>query len=126
MRKFRVSEAETRRPLLSEVVAAERTMARLLGLMGRRGLEGDAGLYLPRCSRIHTCFLLFPIDVVYLDEAKKVKRIVAPLKPWRLSWCRGADSVLEAAAGWAERVGLREGAQIAFEDTSQARSDEPC
>ena len=121
MRRFRVLDAETGRCLLSEAAGAEGIVECFLGLMGKRGLQPHAGLHLPRCSSIHTCFMLFPIDVVYLDRAKKVKRIVAGMKPWRLSWCRGADSVLEAAAGWAETVGLVEGAQIAFEDDDEKR-----
>jgi len=117
MRTFRVLDAETGRCLLSDVEEAEGVVERFLGLMGRRGLQPQAGLHLPRCSSIHTCFMLFPIDVVYLDRAKVVKKIVAGMKSWRLSWCPGADSVLEAAAGWAQKVGLAEGAQVAFEDS---------
>ena len=117
MRTFRVLDAETGRCLLSSVEAAEGVMQRFLGLMGRHGLKTQAGLHLPRCSSIHTCFMLFPIDVVYLDREKKIKKIVAGMKSWRLSWCRGADSVLEATAGWAQKVGLAEGAQVVFEDS---------
>ena len=60
-------------------------------------------------------FMRFPIDVVYLDRDDRVRKIVAGLKPWRLSWCPRARSVIEAPAGWARQVGLERGAQVVFE-----------
>ena len=121
MRRLRVVEAGSRRCLLPEVQAADRFLARLLGLIGRRRLECGAGLYLPRCRSIHTFFVRFPIDVVYLDGNRTIKKVVAGLKPWRLSWCRGADSVLEAAAGWVAQAGLTEGMQVDFEQVQETR-----
>lgn len=119
MRKLRLLEAGTKRCLLAEVEAAEGVVERFLGLMGRRKLEPSSGLLLLHCASIHTCFMLFSIDVLYLDRANVVRKIVAGMKPWRLSWCPGAASVLEAAAGWAESVGLAKGVQFEFEDTGQ-------
>jgi hypothetical protein len=62
---------------------------------------------------IHTCFMSFPIDAVFLDAGLKVVRVCPALKPWRFSpWVAGAKSVLELAAGRA--AGLAPGDQLEF------------
>ena len=120
MRTFRLLEAQTGRCLLEKVEAAERLLDRFMGLMGRSGLEPGAGMYLPGCSSIHMFFMRFPIDAVYLDRQNRVRKIVRRLKPWRLSCCLRAHSVIEAAAGWADEVGLAKGTQLAFEPCKEA------
>jgi len=114
MHTFTVIMESTKRTILQEVNTADRFLSRLLGLMGRRHLPQGHALWLPRTDSIHTCFMRFPIDVIYLDSRQRVKKIVSAMKPWRLSWCAGADSVLEAPAGWAEAVGLRKGEKLRF------------
>lgn len=97
---------------MPRVKMAESFMPRLLGLMGRSGLEEGTGMYFPRCSSIHMLFMRFAIDAVYFDSDKEVVKIVSNLKPWRFSWCPGASSVLEAPAGWADQVRLTRGTSV--------------
>ena len=73
--------------------------SRMRGLLGRRGLEDGEGILLRPASSVHTWFMLFPIDVVFLDRDLRVLRVVPQLPPWRAVWRRGAASVLELAAG---------------------------
>lgn len=77
--------------------------ARLRGLLGRRWLPAGEGLLLGPCASVHTCFLRFPIDVVFLDRDGRVLRVVEHLRPWRLTGHRGARSVLELSAGETRR-----------------------
>ena len=121
MSRLRLVETQSGRCLMEDVTPAVRVMQRFLGLMGRSTLAPGTGMYFPRCSSIHMFFMRFPIDAVYLDKAGRVRKIVRGLKPWRLSWCPGGDSVLEAPAGWAQQVGLDVGMQVAFEETAEAR-----
>jgi len=118
MRNLRLIERATGRCLLEKVGVAETVMSRFLGLMGRKGLEPGTALYIPACSSIHMFFMRFAIDAVYVDEELKVRKIVARLRPWRLSWCRAAYGVLEAPAGWAEQVALREGVRLSLEEAT--------
>ena len=72
---------------------------RMRGLLGRRRLDDGEGILLRPASSVHTWFMLFPIDVVFLDRDLAVLRVVPRLRPWRAVWRRGAAAVLELAAG---------------------------
>lgn len=76
------------------------------GLLGRRDLAQGEGLLLRPASSVHTFFMRFPIDVVFLDRDFTVVGIRKALPPWRVVGRRGSQSVLELAAGEAERVDL--------------------
>ena len=58
---------------------------------------------------MHTHFMRFPIDVVFLDSGWRIVSVVAALRPWRLAAVKSAVSVLELAGGESERLGLSEG-----------------
>jgi uncharacterized membrane protein (UPF0127 family) len=84
-------------------------LSRMRGLLGRAGLGGDEGILLRPAGSIHTAFMRFPIDVVFLDADMTVKRVVQELPPWRTAMARRAKSALELRAGEAARRGLRPG-----------------
>lgn len=72
--------------VLAEQVELARTFcARLVGLMGRKNLAPGAALLLEPCPQIHTCFMRFDIDVVFLDVHNRVVAVVENSKPWRMS-----------------------------------------
>jgi uncharacterized protein len=82
---------------------------RLKGLLGKAGLPQGEGLLFPRTRSVHTHFMRFPIDVVFLDDALRVVSIAPRLRPWRMASARDASATLELAAGECERVGLAVG-----------------
>jgi hypothetical protein len=90
-------------------VVADSFRLRLRGLLGRRDVGSDEGLLLVGSPSIHTTFMRFPIDVVFLDRDWKVVRIRHRLRPWRVAWARGAVAALELPAGAAAASGVREG-----------------
>ncbi len=90
-----------------QVIPATRFWQRLGGLLVRAPLATGQALHLEPCNSVHTCFMRYAIDVVFLDAQGRVMKIVPHLAPWRLSGCRGAHSCLELRAGEAERLGLR-------------------
>jgi uncharacterized protein len=85
------------------------------GLLGRRSLPWDEGLWLEPAGSVHTWFMRFPIDVVFVDRELRIVRIVESLPPWRMAAKRGARSALELPAGAAERCGLAEGDVLRLE-----------
>jgi uncharacterized protein len=96
--------------LAREVRLARSMWARFWGLMGRGSLADGHGVWIRPCSSVHTFFMRFPIDVIFLDRSNRVVKIVPAMKPWRTALGgRDAHSVLELNAGIAEGVDLRTG-----------------
>lgn len=86
--------------LVSQVELANTFWARLKGLMFRKTLAQDTGLLLDPCPQIHTCFMRFSIDVVFLDNTNRVVAVLEDLKPWRMSkFYRKSQRALEVAGG---------------------------
>ena len=55
---------------------------RMRGLIGRRGLARGTGMLILRCNAIHTFFMSFPIDAVFLDRNDQVVKVVRDIRPW--------------------------------------------
>ncbi len=66
------------------------------GLLGRARLAPGEGLWILPCEAVHTFFMQFPIDLVYLDRRNRIRKIRSAVPPWRLSACLTAHSVLRA------------------------------
>jgi len=96
-------------PVCERCLLAETPLTRLKGLLGRRGLEQGEGLLLRPASSIHTFFMRFPIDAVWVDRDLNVLDVSHEVAPWRTAACKGAKGVVEMAAGEARRVGLTAG-----------------
>src|SRR5919108_5834494 len=95
-------------------------MARLRGLLGKRGLRAGEGLLLTPAPSIHTWFMRFPIDAVFLDGDLRVLAVRSELRPWRVAGKRGARAVLELGAGEAGRLGLEPGADLRLRERQAA------
>ncbi|MGZ8793630.1 MAG: DUF192 domain-containing protein [Gaiellaceae bacterium] len=87
-------------------VVADSPASRMRGLLGRSELRPGEGLLLRPASSIHTWFMRFPIDAVFLDRDLRVVGISNDLRPWRATGRRGAKAVLELPAGEIGRRGL--------------------
>jgi uncharacterized membrane protein (UPF0127 family) len=105
---------EDGRVVCGRVEVARSLGARTKGLLGRGHLDPGEGLLIEKTSSIHTWFMRFPMDAVYLDKNMKVKRIVPAIKPYRISWAPGARFVLELAAGEAERARIEVGGRLSW------------
>ncbi|TDM04865.1 MAG: DUF192 domain-containing protein [Ideonella sp. MAG2] len=93
---------------------ADTFWSRLKGLMLKPTMGSEEGLLITRCDSIHTCFMRFAIDVVYLDRTATVVRLASKLKPWRFHLGgRTAVHTLELSAGAIERLGIRVGDSLA-------------
>jgi hypothetical protein len=91
---------------------ADHLLARMRGLLGRRRLERDEGLLLKPAPSVHTFFMRFPIDAVFLDRDGSVLKVRSHLRPWRVAGARGAHATLELAAGEAARRGIDQGDRL--------------
>ena len=88
---------------------ADDLVSRTVGLLGRRSLERGGGLLISRTGSVHMFFMRFAIDVVFVDRAWTIVKIVPNLKPWRIAMARRAKSTLELPAGSAASLGLEPG-----------------
>jgi len=106
----------TRDTVLGEAVdVADTSAKRRTGLLKHRRLEPGEGLWISPCESVHTFFMKFPIDLVYLDKHRKVRKVRNAVPAWRVSACLVAESVLELPAGRAQQTGTRAGDMLAFE-----------
>jgi uncharacterized protein len=97
-------------------VIADRPLARMRGLLGRgQELAAGEGLLLKPAPSIHTWFMRFAIDAVFLDRDLAIIGIEENLGPWRTSGRRGARAVLELRAGESRRRGIKRGDRLAIE-----------
>ncbi len=88
-----------------EVRLARTFLERTLGLMGKKSMVEGSTLWIQGsrfipCNSIHTCFMNFSIDAVFVDRELKVRAVYRDLKPWRMTApVRGAQSVFELPGG---------------------------
>jgi uncharacterized protein len=88
---------------------ADKPHTRMRGVIGWKCLRQGEGVLIRPSSSVHTAFVRFPIDAVFLDKQMRVISISPELKPWRLAWARRARAVLELAAGECSRLGVETG-----------------
>jgi uncharacterized membrane protein (UPF0127 family) len=92
-----------------EVMRTSNAWERGRGLLGRKPLEMGQGLWISPCNSVHGFGMGYALDLVYLDKGLRVLKPVADFRPWRLSWCLGASSVLELPAGSINDFGIQSG-----------------
>jgi uncharacterized protein len=77
------------------------------------GLEPDRALVIEPCSSIHTFFMRFPIDVVFIDRDSRVLKVAECVKPWRvLLGGKGAHAAVELAGGVLAGAAIKVGDQL--------------
>lgn len=85
--------------LVGTVWLADDWVGRLRGLLGRAPLAAGEGLLLEPCDGVHTCWMRYPIDVLFLDRNRRVLGWRECVPPWRACRQGGARSTLELHAG---------------------------
>lgn len=105
-------------------VVADRAFPRMRGLLGRRTLPAGEGLLLRPAPSIHTAFMRFAIDAVFLDSEMRIVKLAAHLRPWRTAAASRARAVLELSDGEIARRVLEVDAQLTVLDHA-VRSPHP-
>lgn len=97
--------------ILENIKFADTFFNRLIGLMGKSKLNSDEGLIIRPCNSIHTFFMKFNIDVVFVDSDFIIVDVYLDLAPWKISKIYGnAEFVIEGKAGSLAK--LKKGNQI--------------
>jgi uncharacterized membrane protein (UPF0127 family) len=100
--------------LATRLEVADSGPKRNKGLLGRKGLAAGEGLWIIPCESVHTFFMQFPIDLVYLDRKHVIKKVRESVPPWRISACFSAHSILELPSGTIRSTETRTGDTLEF------------
>lgn len=77
-----------------QIFIADTFLKRFLGLMGKT--DSGYGMLITPCNSIHTCFMRYDLDILFLDKENRIVEIVKGIKPWRMTKIiKAAHSVLE-------------------------------
>jgi uncharacterized membrane protein (UPF0127 family) len=90
---------------------------RLVGLLGRERLDPGEGLWIEPCSSVHTWFMRFPLDVLFLDREGVVVAVHPDLPPFRTTPIhRRARAALELPVGTLAATGTLPGDRVSLRD----------
>jgi uncharacterized membrane protein (UPF0127 family) len=123
--KYRVRNITRGTSIGDDIDTAETSAQRRTGLLKHRKLDEGAGLWIIPCEAVHTFFMKFPIDLIYLDREHRVRATVRELVPWRFSMCLPAHSILELPAGTIDRTKTRKGDRLAMERAGEVTAGNP-
>lgn len=113
--KLRIFNETRNTRLTDRADLADTGQKRRTGLLNHTALQPGEGLWIAPCEAVHTIGMKFPIDVVFLDKKRRVKKIRAAMPKWKLSMCLTAHSVLELPAGMCAETLTAVGDQLKFE-----------
>ncbi len=112
--------------LALRVKVADSVLGRLIGLLGRRSLNPDGGVWIVPANSIHTVGMLFSFDVVMIDKDFKVVSLTEMVKPFRIILPkRRAESVIELPAHTIFRSRTEIGDQLLLDRYEARRVSEP-
>ena len=77
-------QSDDGRVLAESVRVADTFWRRLVGLQGRRSLPAGEVLWLSKCTSVHTAWMRFAIDVIFLDDQMRVLEVRPAVRPWRI------------------------------------------
>jgi uncharacterized protein len=104
--------------LATRLEVAATSQKRGKGLLGRTGLLPGEGLWIIPCESVHTFFMKFPIDLIYLDRRNRIRKVRSAVGAWRVSACFSARSVLELPAGTIRSTKTQRGDILEFASAS--------
>lgn len=108
---------KTRETFLAfRVAVADSILGRLIGLLGKRSLQPDSGVWIVPSNAVHTIGMLFSFDLVLIDKDFKVVGLRELVRPFTVTWPNHrAESVLELPAHSIFRSRTQVGDQLLIE-----------
>jgi uncharacterized membrane protein (UPF0127 family) len=114
---FSVRNADRGTVLATRAKLASSFVSRFFGLMGRKRVDEGGGLLLTRSSSIHSFFMRFRFDAVFISKEDRVVKIVPAMRQWWVAFGgKGARDVLELPAGVAAATGTQPGDLLVYEE----------
>lgn len=123
LRVFSVRNVDRGTVVATNARLASSFASRFFGLMGKKSVADGGGILMTRSASIHSFFMRFRFDAIFLDRDNRVVKVVPSMRQWSIAFGgRGAKDTLELAAGAAERSGTVAGDVLAFEEPLNASS----
>jgi len=97
---------------------AGESASRRRGLLGRDRLDEGQALVIVPCGAVHTFFMRFAIDVLFVAKDGRVVKCAHDVKPWRIAAALTAHAAIETSAGTLRRCGTRRGDRLILEPVS--------
>lgn len=116
--RLRVANLTRNTVLATCMEVADTAAKRNKGLLGRERLAPGEGLWIRPCEAVHTFWMRFPIDLVYLDRKNGIRKLVSALPPWRMSACLLAHSILELPSGTIRETKTQRGDTLDFSEVT--------
>ena len=114
---MRITNSTRGSELARQARRADTFLTRLVGLLGRSSLNPGEALLIQPCSSVHTAFMRFTIDVVYIDKEGKVVKTAPNMRPFRVGGVfKPSCSVIELPKGTIEATRTAPGDEIAFSE----------
>jgi uncharacterized membrane protein (UPF0127 family) len=101
--------------LLPEVSLTTSPWDRMRGLLGRSEPNSQQGFLIKPCNMVHTAFMRYPIDVIFMDKLGRILAIHEKLSPWKIAICLKAKMVLELRSGSVKNLKLGLSEQLLWE-----------
>lgn len=99
-KNYTIENLTTQKLIAKELKLANNFFTRLKGLLGTAPLKSQEGLLISPCQQIHTHFMSYSVDVIFLDRNMQVIDIVHEMNPWKISkFYKNAYYVLELQVG---------------------------
>jgi uncharacterized membrane protein (UPF0127 family) len=116
MKAVKVNPGGRKEIIAAGVIKADSFLSKLFGLIIRKKLKSGEGFLIGNCSSIHTFWMRYTIDVVFLDKKNLVLATYHNVKPFRATpFIKNACSVLELKSGAVKRTSLKVGDLVNFE-----------
>ena len=112
MTKLKATNTTRGTILADRADVADTSAKRRQGLLKHTGLAPGEGLWIVPCEGVHTFFMKFPIDVVFLNKQRKILKIRPRMGRSRIALSLRAHSVLELPAGRLAETGTQKGDQL--------------
>jgi uncharacterized protein len=109
---FRLENERTGGTVASTLEPAFDSLTRRHGLLRRDRLDPGVAIVLAPCAAIHTFFMRFPIDVVFVAKDGTIVKVCSNVRPWRAAIAFGAFAAIELAAGGADASGAAAGDRL--------------
>lgn len=97
---------------IDRIEIADNLVSRIVGLMFKSELKESNGLLIKPCNSIHTFFMFFNLDVLFISRSGEIVKIIRQMKPWRMSWIYFRSAQVLELKGGSLPLGVTQGMRV--------------